>query len=94
MKNKKNKFKSLCCKADIKFTNPSPDFAGDKSKSMTIGTCYCVCSECGQPCNIYVPIRKKWNINPSERIVPNKKKNDWDKLSKKEIENFRKGEDF
>lgn len=51
---KKSNLKSTCCKAEVKYSDIATDFVGDKSETMTIGTCYCICSKCGEPCNILV----------------------------------------
>ena len=85
---KKNKstLKSACCKAELKYSSPAPDFIGEKEP--TIGTCYCICSKCGEPCNIISDERKTWKINPKTRVVPNKKKDN------KQTSKFWKGEDY
>jgi hypothetical protein len=81
-KEKMNKLKSTCCKAEVKFSNSSPDFFGDKSETMTIGTCYCICSKCGEPCNIMSVERKLWKRNPKTQIKKDKR----NKIHKKEID--------
>jgi len=91
---KKTNYKSSCCRTRVKFSDPSPDFIGDDPKIMKIGTCYVICTKCGKACDIYVPIRKTWTRNPKTQIIPNKKKQITEKLTRKEIEKFRKEEDF
>jgi hypothetical protein len=87
-KNKPSTLRSTCCGAEITSIT-SPDEI-DK-----IGcTCYCVCTKCGEPCDIYSKPRAVWNINPKTRIVPNKKKKDWNKLSKQEVKKYLQEEDF
>lgn len=85
---KKNKsiYKSRCCNSNVK-TVSVPDEI-DK-----IGcTMYCVCVKCNKPCDIYIPERKTWKINPKTRIVPNKKK---DRIfTDAECKKFRDEEDF
>jgi len=68
---KKSKIKSECCKAGVRYSEPAPDFIGDTHP--LIGTCYYICNKCNKPCNIYVPVRKTWKINPSTKIKPSKK---------------------
>lgn len=52
------------------------------------------CTKCHNPCDYTVKVRKTWEINPKTRIAPNKKQKNLDKLSKEEIERYRKSEDF
>jgi hypothetical protein len=84
MKSKSN-LKSNCCNAGIK-TAMSPDFFGDIPDQMHVGTCHYECTKCGKTCDVHTNTRKIWAINPKTRIVPNKKKNQKEKLSKQEIE--------
>jgi hypothetical protein len=91
---KKNNLKSDCCKTKIKFSDPSPDFIGDNPKTMTIGTCYFICSKCNQPCNIYVPIRKIWTRNPVEQIQNDNREKKKKLFTDKELRGFRMNEDF
>jgi hypothetical protein len=93
-KKKRNKIKSECCKAEVRYSDFSPDFIGDNPKTMQIGTCYCICSKCNKPCNIYVPIRRTWKINPAEKIIPNKKKKSSTKLTSKELKEIHQNEDL
>lgn len=87
---------SDCCRAEIKYSDFSPDFIGNNPKTMKVGTVSAICSKCNQPCNFYIPIRKVWNRNPKTQIIPNKKKkkNKSTKLTPKEIKEFLKNEDF
>ena len=87
-KKKRNKILSACCKAEIRYSDPAPDFIGDKNP--TIGTCYCICSKCGKPCNFYTPIRKVWTRNPKTQILEDNR----GKLTEKEIKKILKEEDF
>jgi hypothetical protein len=52
MKKKIKEYLSNCCKAYVIGTM-SGDFIGDKPETMTVGTCYFVCSKCNKPCDIY-----------------------------------------
>jgi len=79
---KKSNLKSTCCKAEIKYSNFSPDFIGDKSETMTVGTCSCICSKCGEPCNIMSIQRKTWTRNPITQIQKDKRQ----KIHKKETD--------
>jgi len=94
MGKKKSNLKSECCKVEVRYSDCAPDFIGDDPKTMQIGTCCCICSKCNQPCNIYVPIRKTWKINPQTKIIPNKKKKLSTKLSAKELKEIHKNEDI
>jgi hypothetical protein len=49
---KKIKYYSACCNAEVKSSGIIPDFIGDIPDQMHVGTCYCICSKCGEPCNI------------------------------------------
>jgi hypothetical protein len=90
--NKKNNYKSSCCRAKVRLSNPAPDFIGDKNP--TIGTCYAICTKCNQPCDLHIPIRKTWKINPKTQIIPNKKKPKSTKLTPKELKEIHLHEDF
>jgi hypothetical protein len=89
-KKKRNKILSSCCRAEIRFSDPSPDFIGDDPKTMKIGTCSAICSKCNKPCNIYTPIRKVWTRNPKTQILEDNR----GKLTEKEIKKILKEEDF
>jgi hypothetical protein len=80
---KKSNLKSTCCKADIKYSDPAPDFIGDKNP--TIGTCYCICSECKKPCNIMINKRRTWKINPVTKVKGDKREKQKRKETNKEI---------
>lgn len=84
MKKSNIKAKSDCCRAAIRICNGMSDFIGEKNPS--IGTMYYECSKCGKPCNVYIPIRKTFKINPKTRVQPNKKKEH--KITKKEINSW------
>jgi len=64
--------KSKCCKAKIKVIHGMSDFIGDKNP--TVCTMHYECCKCGKPCDILIPIRKEWKMNPKTRVQPNKKK--------------------
>lgn len=83
---------STCCNAKIKYSDPAPDFLGDTHP--LIGTCCCLCSKCGEACNVYEKTRKTWKINPATKIKQNEKKIKKVKLTKKEIDELRRNEDF
>lgn len=51
-------YKSKCCNAETKLSNPSPDFYGDKPKNMKIGTRFFICSKCNKPCDIKIKRKK------------------------------------
>lgn len=91
-KKKRNKIKSFCCHAPIRYSDPVPDFIGDKNP--TVGTCYCICSKCNKPCNFYIPIRRTWTRNPSTKVKGDDRAKKEVKLTKKEIEEIRRNEDF
>jgi L-lactate utilization protein LutB len=80
-KKKRSKIKSECCKAEVRYSDPAPDFIGDDPKTMRIGTVYAICTKCNQPCNIYIPIRKVWTRNPKTQVQGDKR----GKIKKKEI---------
>ena len=79
---KKNKIKSECCHAEVRYSDFSPDFIGDDPKVMKVGTICAICSKCNQPCNIYIPIRKTWTRNPKTQVQGDKR----GKIRKKEVE--------
>lgn len=91
MKTKKTKLLSTCCGASITYSEIAPDFIGDKKPK--IGTAYCICTKCKEPCNIYTKERRVWKINPETRIIPNKKKR-LTKLSPRELKRIKQEEDF
>ena len=86
MEKKKSNLKSTCCKSEVRYSNPAPDFIGDSSPQNLskphIGTCYAICTLCGQPCNIYFPVRKVWTRNPKTQIIGDKR----DKVRQKETD--------
>jgi len=90
---KKNNLKSLCCNAKVKISM-SPDFFGDTPKTQIIGTCHYTCTKCNQACDIYSNSRKTWKINPSTKVKGDNRDKEKDKLTKKEIEEIRRNEDF
>jgi len=64
--------KSKCCGAKVKVVI-AKDFFGDVPRQL-IGTSYYVCTKCNCACDIIIPIRKAFKINPKTRVQPNKKK--------------------
>jgi len=52
------------------------------------------CTKCHNPCDYVVKIRKTWTINPSTKVKKDERKKFQDKLTKEQIENYRKNEDF
>jgi len=94
MKRKKRNFKSECCNAEVHLSKTLNKLFGNFSEKISTGTYECICSKCHKACDVYIPIRKVWTINPKTRIIPNKKKRILDKLSQKEINKYRKNEDF
>ena len=85
--------RSKCCNAKVRVIM-SKDFFGDDPNTQKMGTCHYECTKCHKDCDIFYVQRRTWKINPKTRIRPNKKKKDWNKLTKKEIEHMRKWEDF
>jgi hypothetical protein len=57
-------------------------------------TMHYVCLKCGQSCDIYLKMRKFWTRNPKTQILGDKRAKKEKKLTKKEIEEFRRNEDF
>jgi hypothetical protein len=90
----KSNFKSECCKAEIRYSESAPDFIGDDPKTMRVGTCCAICSKCGKPCSFYIPRRKTWKINPITKVKGDGRGKIKEKLTEKEIKEFRKNEDF
>jgi hypothetical protein len=80
MKNIRGNLKSNCCNAEIKIDMTS-DFYGDNPKTMQIGTCYYVCIECKQACDVHSNQRRTWKINPVTKI----KGDERDKIKEKEL---------
>jgi L-lactate utilization protein LutB len=77
MGKKKNKIiLSSCCRAKVRVSGIG-DFEGDKSACTQ---CY-VCTKCNDACDIYIPIRRVWNINPSTKIKGDERA----KITNKEI---------
>ena len=72
--------RSCCCNAKVKVVGKT--------------TLHYECKKCGCGCDVFYTQRKTWKINPKTRIRLNKKKKNWGKLTKKEIEHYRKWEDF
>jgi hypothetical protein len=88
---RKSKLLSTCCGAPTTFSEIVPDFIGDKQPK--IGTAYCICTKCKQPCNVYSKERRTWAINPKTRVIPNKKKR-ITKLSPRDLKRIKQEEDF
>jgi len=86
---KKNKEKSNCCHAPVRVSG-IPDFEGDKSVCIQ----YYICTKCNEPCDIYIPIRRIWTRNPVTKVKGDERGKYKTKLTKKEIEEFRRNEDF
>jgi len=84
--------KSKCCKAKVKGVM-SGDFIGDNPATQRIGTCHYECLKCGEACDVIYVERRTWSRKPQTQIIPNKKKNQV-KLTKQEIDKFRREEDF
>jgi len=87
MGKKKSKLKSKCCNADVRISGID-DFENH------ICTLSHYCMKCGNPCDIKSAVRKVWTINPSTKVKKDERKKFEDKLTKKEVENYRKNEDF
>jgi hypothetical protein len=72
MKNNQVSERSSCCNAKVKVVGRT--------------TLHYECLKCHQPCDVIFRERKVWRINPATRIVPNKKKDQKDKIAKQEIQ--------
>jgi hypothetical protein len=70
---KKSNLKSICCNKEVRVEGMN-----DFNKQCTM---YHVCTYCNKPCDVTVKVRKIWTINPSTKVIPNKKK---DKYIKEE----------
>ena len=57
-------------------------------------TLYYVCLSCGKPCDVYTKERRTWIRNPKTQILKDKREKEKTKLTKKEIDEIRKNEDF
>jgi hypothetical protein len=79
-KKKNNSERSLCCGAKVKVVGNT--------------TLYYVCLKCKKACDIYIKERKFWERNPKTQILGDKRDKKEEKLTKKEIEFYRKNEDF
>lgn len=87
-KHNNSQFKSKCCHEAVR-VSCSPDEI-DK-----IGcTMYYTCTGCQEACDVFIPERKTWTINPKTRVVPNKKKQNNKLFTDKELKKFLQGEDF
>jgi hypothetical protein len=86
MAKKKSNLKSTCCKSEIKYSDFAPDFIGDNPKTMKIGTVSCLCTKCGEPCNIYLKNRKTWKINPATKVKGDERAKIKEKEIKKQIQ--------
>jgi hypothetical protein len=72
--------RSLCCNSKVVVRGKT--------------TMYYVCLKCGEACDVYYTERKVWTRNPKTQILGDKRAKEKNKLTKKEIEEFRKNEDF
>ena len=70
---KPKKHKSNCCKADIVW------------RTGVSKITYAECSECGKPCGFHISVRREWEINPSTKIIPDKREKIIEKQTQKEI---------
>ena len=80
MKNKNTSEHSKCCGAKVKIVGKT--------------TMHYECRKCGEACDIYFKIRKTWKINPTTKIKKDKRPKFEIKLTKKEIDEIRRSEDF
>ena len=80
--------KSKCCGAKVKVCG-----TGDFNDNDRIVTCHYECLKCGEICDVIYVERKTWSRKPQTQIIPNKKKAKV-KLTKQEIDKFRREEDF
>jgi len=76
--------RSVCCNAKITYSDISADFIGDDPATMYVGTAYCICTKCHQPCNVITNKRKTWAINPRTRVKQDERKKIRKKIEKKE----------
>ena len=81
-----NNLKSVCCGAKVRIEGMD-DF--DKQCTM-----YHVCTHCNNPCDVLRNERRTWTRNPKTQIIGDKRAKKEKKLTKKEIEEFRRNEDF
>jgi hypothetical protein len=72
----------------------SEDFFGDNSNPSRIGTSNYECLKCKKNCNVYYKERVVVNRNIGTKIHRDKRKKITEKLTKEEIEFYRKNEDF
>jgi hypothetical protein len=89
MGKKKSNIKSDCCNAEVK-VGGIPDFNGDRHAC----TQYYVCTKCEEACNVHICQRKTWTRNPATKVKGDERGKQEIKLTKKEIEEFRRNEDF
>ena len=89
MAKKKSNYKSNCCNEKIIVRG-----IGDFDDKDRICTMHFECTKCHMDCNVHIGIRKTWEINPSTRIVPNKKKKSSIKLTAKELKEIHRSEDL
>lgn len=81
----KSQFKSKCCHETVKVLC-SPDKIG-------YTMCY-ICSGCQEACDVFIPERRTWEINPKTRVVPNKKNKNDKMFTDKELKKFSEEEDY
>ena len=95
MTNKKSTVseRSKCCNAKVRVVM-SGDFFGDTSKTQRIGTCHYECLKCKEDCDVYYKERVVANRNTGTQVHKDKRKKFVEKLTQKEIEEFRRNEDF
>ena len=84
MEKKKSNLKSDCCRAKVKISGIG-DFEGDKSAC----TQYYVCTKCNKACDVYIPIRKTWKINPSTKVKGDERAKIKEKEINEEIQEIR-----
>jgi hypothetical protein len=58
---------SKCCGDVAIVCGPSPDFEGDTSCTVKIGTCFYRCALCGDPCDIKAD--KSIDAPPRDKMV-------------------------
>jgi hypothetical protein len=85
--------RSKCCNAKVRAVM-SEDFFGDTPKTQRIGTCHYECLKCKEACDVYYKERVVANRNTETQVHKDKRKKFTDKLTKEEIEFYRKNEDF
>lgn len=79
MKNKLSE-RSKCCGAKVRVIGRT--------------TLHYECLKCKEACDIYIKERKTWERNPKTQVLEDKREEEKNKLTKQEITEIRRNEDF